>query len=56
MGCIQGPRIFWRRDEDSPQSPTKFNMMGIGAERQRDPNGIAWKQNKEFGGIVEEAE
>ena len=27
-------------------------MMGIGAERQRDPNGIAWKQNKEFGVLL----
>ncbi|KAN0074437.1 hypothetical protein V8E55_011849 [Tylopilus felleus] len=26
----------------------KLNMMGIGAEHQRDPNGIAWKKNKEF--------
>ncbi|KAN0074416.1 hypothetical protein V8E55_011828, partial [Tylopilus felleus] len=28
MGCIQGPRIFWRRDEDSPQSPTKAQYDG----------------------------
>ncbi|KAF8178520.1 hypothetical protein K438DRAFT_1264380 [Mycena galopus ATCC 62051] len=26
----------------------KLDMLGIGAAQQRDPNGIAWKQNKDF--------
>ncbi|KAG8221354.1 hypothetical protein J3R82DRAFT_1526 [Butyriboletus roseoflavus] len=26
----------------------KLDMMGIGAQHQRDPDGLAWKQNKEF--------
>ena len=30
----------------------KLNMMGIGAEHQRDPNGIAWKQDKEFEALL----
>ena len=30
----------------------KLDMMGIGAEHQRDPNGIAWKQNKEFEALL----
>ena len=30
----------------------KLDMMGIGAQQQRDPNGIAWKQNKEFEALL----
>jgi Pin2-interacting protein X1 len=30
----------------------KLDMMGIGAQHQRDPNGIAWKQNKEFEALL----
>lgn len=26
----------------------KLDLMGIGAAHQKDPNGIAWKQNKDF--------
>ena len=26
----------------------KLDMFGIGAAQQQDPNGIAWKQNKDF--------
>ncbi|KAJ7690703.1 hypothetical protein B0H17DRAFT_1331341 [Mycena rosella] len=26
----------------------KLDMLGIGAAQQKDPNGIAWKQNKDF--------
>lgn len=26
----------------------KLDMFGIGAAQQKDPNGIAWKQNKDF--------
>ncbi|EPQ55013.1 hypothetical protein GLOTRDRAFT_76332 [Gloeophyllum trabeum ATCC 11539] len=26
----------------------KLDMMGIGAQHQKDPNGIAWKQNNDF--------
>ncbi|KAK7057498.1 G-patch domain-containing protein, partial [Favolaschia claudopus] len=31
----------------------KLDMMGIGAAHQRDPNGIAWKQNKDFERLLE---
>lgn len=27
-------------------------MLGIGAAHQKDPNGIAWKQNKEFEALL----
>ncbi len=27
-------------------------MMGIGAQHQKDPNGIAWKQNKDFENVL----
>lgn len=30
----------------------KLDMMGIGAQHQRDPNGIAWKQNKDFEALL----
>ena len=30
----------------------KLDMMGIGSQHQRDPNGIAWKQNKEFEALL----
>ncbi|KIJ15456.1 hypothetical protein PAXINDRAFT_155504 [Paxillus involutus ATCC 200175] len=30
----------------------KLDMMGIGAQHQRDPNGIAWKQNQEFEALL----
>ncbi|KAH0829220.1 hypothetical protein J3R83DRAFT_2784 [Lanmaoa asiatica] len=30
----------------------KLDLMGIGAQHQRDPNGIAWKQNKEFEALL----
>lgn len=30
----------------------KLDMMGIGAQHQRDPNGVAWKQNKEFEALL----
>jgi Pin2-interacting protein X1 len=26
----------------------KLDMLGIGAAQQRDPNGLAWKQNRDF--------
>ena len=31
----------------------KLDMLGIGAAQQRDPNGIAWKQNKDFEALLE---
>ncbi|KAJ7647599.1 hypothetical protein FB45DRAFT_822585 [Roridomyces roridus] len=31
----------------------KLDMLGIGAAQQRDPNGIAWKQNKDFERLLE---
>lgn len=30
----------------------KLDMMGIGAAHQKDPNGIAWKQNKDFENLL----
>ncbi|KAF9524026.1 hypothetical protein CPB83DRAFT_798570 [Crepidotus variabilis] len=30
----------------------KLDMMGIGAAHQRDPNGIAWKQNRDFENVL----
>ncbi|KAK0494812.1 hypothetical protein EDD18DRAFT_1172496 [Armillaria luteobubalina] len=30
----------------------KLDMMGIGAAHQKDPNGIAWKQNKDFENVL----
>ncbi|KAF9228354.1 hypothetical protein BS17DRAFT_813295 [Gyrodon lividus] len=30
----------------------KLDMMGIGAQHQKDPNGIAWKQNREFEALL----
>ena len=27
-------------------------MLGIGAAHQRDPNGLAWKQNQEFESVL----
>ena len=30
----------------------KLDMMGIGAQHQRDPNGIAWRQNKDFEALL----
>jgi len=30
----------------------KLDMLGIGAGHQRDPNGIAWKQNKDFENLL----
>ncbi|KAF9453981.1 hypothetical protein P691DRAFT_630353, partial [Macrolepiota fuliginosa MF-IS2] len=30
----------------------KLDMMGIGAAHQKDPNGIAWKQNKDFESLL----
>ncbi|PPR02410.1 hypothetical protein CVT26_011378 [Gymnopilus dilepis] len=30
----------------------KLDMMGIGAAHQMDPNGIAWKQNKDFENLL----
>ncbi|KAF8918158.1 hypothetical protein CPB85DRAFT_1157025, partial [Mucidula mucida] len=30
----------------------KLDMMGIGAQHQKDPNGIAWKQNKDFENVL----
>ncbi|KAG5636639.1 hypothetical protein H0H81_007348 [Sphagnurus paluster] len=30
----------------------KLDMLGIGAAHQRDPNGIAWKQNKDFESLL----
>ncbi|KAL0956249.1 hypothetical protein HGRIS_002403 [Hohenbuehelia grisea] len=30
----------------------KLDMLGIGAAQQRDPNGIAWKQNKDFENLL----
>lgn len=30
----------------------KLDMLGIGAAHQRDPNGIAWKQNKDFENLL----
>ncbi|KIY53980.1 hypothetical protein FISHEDRAFT_19780, partial [Fistulina hepatica ATCC 64428] len=26
----------------------KLDMLGIGAANQRDPNGVAWKQSRDF--------
>ncbi|KAJ7729533.1 hypothetical protein DFH07DRAFT_895623 [Mycena maculata] len=31
----------------------KLDMLGIGAAQQKDPNGIAWKQNKDFERLLE---
>ncbi|KAJ7072602.1 hypothetical protein C8F01DRAFT_1104513 [Mycena amicta] len=31
----------------------KLDMLGIGAAQQKDPNGIAWKQNKDFERVLE---
>jgi Pin2-interacting protein X1 len=31
----------------------KLDMLGIGAAHQLDPNGIAWKQNKDFERLLE---
>lgn len=31
----------------------KLDMMGIGAAHTKDPNGIAWKQNKDFERLLE---
>ncbi|KAF7298096.1 G-patch domain-containing protein [Mycena chlorophos] len=31
----------------------KLDMLGIGAAQQRDPNGIAWKQNRDFERVLE---
>ena len=30
----------------------KLDMLGIGAAHQRDPNGLAWKQNKDFENLL----
>ncbi|KXN87369.1 Protein PXR1 [Leucoagaricus sp. SymC.cos] len=30
----------------------KLDMMGIGAAHQQDPNGLAWKQNKDFENLL----
>ncbi|KDQ55042.1 hypothetical protein JAAARDRAFT_37578 [Jaapia argillacea MUCL 33604] len=30
----------------------KLDLMGIGAQHQMDPSGIAWQQNKEFEGLL----
>ncbi|KAJ8496661.1 hypothetical protein ONZ45_g12361 [Pleurotus djamor] len=30
----------------------KLDMLGIGAAQQRDPNGIAWKQNRDFENLL----
>lgn len=30
----------------------KLDMMGIGAAHQKDPNGLAWKQNKDFENLL----
>ncbi|KAG7449740.1 uncharacterized protein BT62DRAFT_1073164 [Guyanagaster necrorhizus] len=30
----------------------KLDMMGIGAAHQKDPNGIAWKQNRDFENVL----
>ena len=30
----------------------KLDMLGIGAAHQKDPNGIAWKQNKDFEALL----
>lgn len=30
----------------------KLDMLGIGAAQQRDPNGLAWKQNKDFESVL----
>jgi Pin2-interacting protein X1 len=30
----------------------KLDMLGIGAAQQRDPNGVAWKQNQEFESVL----
>ncbi len=30
----------------------KLDMMGIGAAHQADPNGVAWKQNKDFENLL----
>ncbi|PPQ62945.1 hypothetical protein CVT24_006185 [Panaeolus cyanescens] len=30
----------------------KLDMLGIGADHRRDPNGIAWKQNKDFENLL----
>lgn len=30
----------------------KLDMMGIGAAHQKDPNGIAWKQNRDFENLL----
>ncbi|KAG6828074.1 hypothetical protein H0H92_009336 [Tricholoma furcatifolium] len=30
----------------------KLDMLGIGAAHQKDPNGIAWKQNKDFENLL----
>ncbi|KAF7315209.1 G-patch domain-containing protein [Mycena indigotica] len=31
----------------------KLDMLGIGAAQQKDPNGIAWKQNRDFERVLE---
>jgi Pin2-interacting protein X1 len=31
----------------------KLDMLGIGAAHQKDPHGIAWKQNKEFEALLQ---
>lgn len=30
----------------------KLDMLGIGAAHQKDPNGIAWKQNRDFENLL----
>lgn len=30
----------------------KLDMLGIGAAHQKDPNGLAWKQNKDFENLL----
>ena len=30
----------------------KLDMLGIGAANSKDPNGIAWKQNKDFEALL----
>ncbi|PFH53767.1 hypothetical protein AMATHDRAFT_133458, partial [Amanita thiersii Skay4041] len=30
----------------------KLDMLGIGAANARDPNGIAWKQNRDFESVL----
>lgn len=30
----------------------KLDMMGIGAARQQDPNGVAWKQNRDYENLL----